>query len=115
MVCDGLVVHDGPAWQLTVACSGAFGAGSRLEGADPADGLLDVVAVEAGSRLRLPALAYALRRGRLAGRPWARHARGRHAEVVAPPGTTFNVDGELVGAGPARFGVQADAFRLVIG
>ncbi|HEX2232084.1 MAG TPA: diacylglycerol kinase family protein [Thermoleophilaceae bacterium] len=115
VACDGRVLHDGPAWQVTVACSGAFGAGSSLEGADPADGLLDVVAIPAGSRLRLPGLAYALRRERLPGRTGVPHARGRSAEVDAPPRATFNVDGELVAAGPARFGVQPGAFQLVAG
>jgi diacylglycerol kinase family enzyme len=113
--CDGRRLHDGPAWQLTVACSGAFGAGSRLEAADPGDGLLDVVAVSAGSRLRLVALAYAIRRGRLTQLSGTRHARGGHAEVDAPADAAFNVDGELVAGGPARFGVQPEAFRLVVG
>jgi diacylglycerol kinase family enzyme len=113
--CEGQALHDGPAWQLTVACSGAFGAGSRLDSADPSDGLLDVVAVEAGSRLRLLPLAYALRRGGLTRRAGVRHARGRSAEVEAPQETTFNVDGELVPAGSASFGVERDAFRLVVG
>jgi diacylglycerol kinase (ATP) len=113
--CDGDVVHDGPAWQLTVACSGAFGAGSRLHEADPADGLLDLVAVAAGSRLRLIPLAYGLRRGRLGDRPGVRHARGRRVEVDAPPGARFNIDGELAAIGSASFTVQPDAFRLVTG
>ena len=113
--CDGEPVHDGPALQLTVACSGAFGAGSRLEEADPADGLLDVVAVAAGSRLRLIPLAYGIRRGGLAGRAGVHHARGRYVEVQAPPGARFNVDGELARVGSARFDVEREAFRLVVG
>jgi diacylglycerol kinase (ATP) len=113
--CEGAPLHDGPAWQVTVACSGAFGAGSRLEQADPADGLLDVVAVAAGSRLRLVGLAYGLRRGRLRGRPGARHARGRHAEIEVPGVATFNVDGELVRTGSAEFMVEGRAFELVVG
>jgi diacylglycerol kinase (ATP) len=113
--CDGETLHDGPAWQLTVACSGAFGAGSRLDSADPSDGRLDVVAVEAGSRLRLLPLAYALRRGNLTSRRRVRHARGGSADVEAPAETTFNVDGELVAAASTRFGVEAEAFRLVVG
>jgi diacylglycerol kinase (ATP) len=113
--CDGRVVHDGAAWQLTVACSGAFGAGSRIEEADPADGALDLVAVEAGSRLRLPALAYRLRRGGLSDQRGVRHDRGRDVGVAAADGTLFNVDGELVEHGSARFGVEPAAFRLVVG
>jgi diacylglycerol kinase (ATP) len=114
-LCDGASLHEGPAWQLTVACSGAFGAGSRLEEADPADGLLDVVAVAAGSRVRLISLAYGIRRGTLAGRAGVRHARGRRVEVEAPADAIFNVDGELVRADAATFDIQRDAFRLVAG
>jgi diacylglycerol kinase (ATP) len=50
--CDDRVLFDGEAWQITVAASGAFGAGSRIDEADPTDGVLDVVAVEAGPRPR---------------------------------------------------------------
>lgn len=112
---DGTQVHEGAAWQLTVACSGAFGAGSSIEEADPADGALDLVAVAAGSRLRLPRLAYGLRRGGLSEQDGVTHARGREVRVEAPGGAAYNVDGELVEQGPARFTVEPAAFRLVVG
>jgi diacylglycerol kinase (ATP) len=113
--CDDRLVHEGPAWQLTVACTGAFGAGSRIEHADPLDGELDVVAMEAGSRLRLVGLAYGLRRGGLGERPGVSRDRGRRIDVDAPAGTAYNVDGELVRHGSARFTVEARAFELVTG
>jgi diacylglycerol kinase (ATP) len=113
--CEGDTLHDGSAWQVTVACSGAFGAGSRLEHADPADGLLDVVAVAGGSRLRLVGLAYGLRRGRLRGRRGVRHASGRDAEIEVAGVETVNVDGELVRTGAAGFSVEGRAFELVVG
>jgi diacylglycerol kinase family enzyme len=113
--CEENRLHDGSAWQVTVACSGAFGAGSRLEQADPADGLLDVVAIAAGSRLRLVGIGYGLRRGRLHGRHGVRHARGRHAAIEVPGVATFNVDGELVRTGSAGFRVEGRAFELVVG
>jgi diacylglycerol kinase (ATP) len=113
--CEADTLHDGSAWQVTVACSGAFGAGSRLEQADPADGLLDVVVVPAGSRLRLAGVAYALRRGRLSDQRGVLHARGRHAQIDSPRQATFNVDGELLSAESARFTVEGRAFELVVG
>ena len=113
--CDGRLVHDGPAWQVTVACSGSFGAGARIEQADPADGALDLVAAAAGSRMRLPALAYGLRRGGLERRAGIGHARGARIELDAPADAEFNVDGELVRHGSATFTVEAGAFRLVVG
>ncbi len=60
--CDGREVVSGEMWQVTVACSGAFGGGSEVD-ADPSDGRLDLVAIEAGSRLALARRAVGLRRG----------------------------------------------------
>ncbi len=113
--CDGRELLAGDAWQVTVAASGAFGAGATIEEADPADGSLDVVAIEAGPRLGLVGLAYRMRSGGVTDHPRAFHASCITAEVLAPDGTVFNVDGELVTIGPARFTVQPRAFRLVVG
>ena len=113
--CDGRELLAGEAWQVTVAASGAFGAGAAIPEADPGDGTLDVVAIEAGPRLGLVSLAYRLRRGSLTGHPRAYHARCDHAEVQVPDGTGFNVDGELVTVGEARFKARGSAFRLVVG
>jgi diacylglycerol kinase (ATP) len=113
--CDGRELLAGEAWQVTVAASGAFGAGVTLEGADPSDGRLDVVGIEAGPRLGLIALAYRLRNGGVADHPRAFQTRCTTAEVRVPDGTRFNVDGEVVEAGSARFTAQARAFRLVVG
>ncbi len=113
--CDGRELLAGEAWQVTVAASGAFGAGAAIEEADPGDGALEVVAIEAGPRLGLLNLAYLLRSGRVTAHPWAFHTRCEHATVQVPDDTTFNVDGELVTTGEARFRAQKGAFRLVVG
>ena len=73
------------------------------------------MAIEAGSRLGLVGLAYRLRRGGVTDHPRAFHASCTTAEVLVPDDTDFNVDGELVTIGPARFTVQPGAFRLVVG
>ncbi len=112
--CDEGVLYAGRAWQVTVACSGAFGAGSELDEADPEDGLLDVVAVAAGSRTLLLGMAVRLRRGDLSEHRAARHARCRTAELDGPPDTDYNVDGEVVRLGSARFRVEPAAYRLVV-
>lgn len=114
VVCDGRELLAGEAWQVTVAASGAFGAGAAVEEADPADGALEVVAVEAGPRAGLVSLAYRLRSGRVTQHPRAFHSRCAEAEVKLPDCTKFNVDGELLTTGDARFTAQADAFRLVV-
>ena len=48
----GREVFDGDAWQVIVACTGAFGGGSGIGAADSNDGDLDVVIIPAGSRAR---------------------------------------------------------------
>jgi diacylglycerol kinase (ATP) len=112
---DGAPFFEGSAWQVTVADTGSFGAGSELEPADPSDGLLDAAVMEAGSRLRLARHAYGLRAGRLADQPGVRHARGAAIELALTRAATLNVDGELVAAGPAvRLTVEPSAFALVV-
>ena len=113
--CDDQELLAGEAWQVTVAASGAFGAGAAIEEADPGDGALEVVAIEAGPRLGLIGLAYRLRRGGLTSHPRAYHRRCDHAVVQVPDGTRFNVDVELVTEGDARFSAVKGAFRLVVG
>jgi diacylglycerol kinase (ATP) len=113
--CDGEELLAGEAWQVTVAASGAFGAGATVEEADPSDGALEVIAIEAGPRLGLVSLAYHLRRGDLTRHPRAYHKHCEEVEVQVPDCTRFNVDGELVSEGDARFRAVRGAFRLVVG
>jgi diacylglycerol kinase (ATP) len=113
--CDGEELLAGEAWQVTVAASGAFGAGATVEEADPSDGALDVIAIEAGPRLGLIGLAYRLRKGDLTRHPRAYYKHCDNAKVQVPDCTRFNVDGELVTEGDARFRAVRGAFRLVIG
>jgi diacylglycerol kinase family enzyme len=46
--CDGQRLFDGRAWQAMVAVTGVFGGGAAVD-ADPHDGELDVVVIEATS------------------------------------------------------------------
>jgi diacylglycerol kinase family enzyme len=43
------------------------------------------------------------------------HARGHVIEVDLPPGTEFNVDGEVRDDGMQRITVEHEAFELVVG
>jgi diacylglycerol kinase (ATP) len=113
--CDGEELLAGEAWQVTVAASGAFGAGATVQEADPSDGALEVIAFEAGPRPGLLSLAYRLRRGDLTSHPRAYHKHCDEVDVQVPDGTRFNVDGELVTKGDARFRAVRGAFRLVVG
>jgi diacylglycerol kinase (ATP) len=112
--CDGIELFAGEAWQVTVACSGAFGAGASV-GGDPGDGLLDVVVVGSGSRLQLARRAYGLRTGRIRSQRGVLDRRARSVRVEVPPETEFNVDGELCRVGPVEFSVRPRAFEVVVG
>jgi diacylglycerol kinase (ATP) len=112
--CDGELLFQGQAWQVTVACSGAFGAGSSVA-ADPADGRLDVVAIEAESRARLVRHAYGLRAGDVEGQPGVHSLRCVSAQIELPEDQTFNVDGELLESGTCRFEVEASAVSVIVG
>jgi diacylglycerol kinase family enzyme len=112
---DGRAVFDGQAWQAIVAVTGAFGGGAEIGAADPDDGVLDATVLPAGSRLGLARRACGLRRGTIADQGDVHHARGEVIEVDLPPGTEFNVDGELRDGGMERITVERGAFELVVG
>jgi diacylglycerol kinase family enzyme len=114
VTCDGKPRFDGRAWQVSVAVTGAFGGGSGVD-ADPHDGVLDVVVIEATSRARLVLHAYGLRARRLESQKGVRSERGHVVEVSTDGETGFNVDGELVGVDRARFRVKAGAYAVVTG
>jgi diacylglycerol kinase (ATP) len=112
---DGRAVFEGRAWQAMVAVTGAFGGGAEIGAADPDDGVLDATVLPAGSRLGLARRAWGLRRGTIADQGDVRHARGHVIEVDLPPGTEFNVDGEVRDEGMERITVKRAAFELVVG
>jgi YegS/Rv2252/BmrU family lipid kinase len=112
--CDGDTLFEGDAWQVTVASTGAFGGGSSVE-ADPADGRLDVVAIEAESRARLVRHAYGLRAGDIEGQPGVHSRRCPTVEILLDEEQSFNVDGELVDSGSCRFEVESRAVAVVVG
>ena len=82
----------------------------------PHDGELDLVAIEAGSRLALALRAWGLRRGSLESQRGVRSRRGRRIDLDVPAGTGFNVDGEVVAGGLEQLprGRRAP-FELVVG
>jgi diacylglycerol kinase (ATP) len=114
LTCDGEEVFSGKAWQVSAALTGAFGGGAEVE-ADPADGALDLVVIESGPRTALVRRAYGLRRGAVERQEAVVTRRCRRARLTVAAGTAFNVDGEVLSAGPVDLGVRPRAFRLVIG
>ena len=112
---DGRTAFEGPAWQVMIAVSGGFGPGIKVEPADTSDGQLDLVVLPAGRRRELVRRGYRLRAGELVAQPGVRHARSPAFEVAVPPGAPFNVDGEVLELGSARFSVEQAGFQLVAG
>lgn len=112
--CDGREVHEGGAWQVTVACTGAFGGGAEID-ADPHDGALDVIVIPAGSRLTLGWRAFGLRWGRVDRQRSVDASRCREATLEVTAGTELNVDGEIIETDSARFRIEPHAFGLVAG
>jgi len=114
IVVDGAPAFHGDVWQVIVAAGGHFGAGSRVDVANPRDGELDVAVIPAGSRLGLAWRALGMRTGGLARQRGVTHVRGCEVELHLPPGTDLNVDGEVVRAAePERITARAGAFALV--
>ncbi|MDX6586587.1 MAG: diacylglycerol kinase [Solirubrobacterales bacterium] len=112
--CDGEEIHAGEAWQVTVACSGAFGGGSSIE-TELADRQLDVVVIEAGSRLKLAQYAYGLRRGGIGEHEGVTHVRCSEATVELERPERWNLDGELIEAGTSEFRVDPNPVEVVVG
>jgi diacylglycerol kinase family enzyme len=111
---DGETAYAGGAWQVIVAVTGAFGAGSQVGAADPFDGRLDVAVLPAGSRLALARRALGLRRGTITAQGPVRHLRGSVVEADLPPQAELNVDGEVRDGGLERVTAEARAYALVV-
>ena len=77
--------------------------------------MLDAAILPAGSRIGLAKRAWGLRRGTIAEQRDVCHARGTVVEVGLPPGTEFNVDGEVRDQGMERITVERRAYDLVVG
>jgi YegS/Rv2252/BmrU family lipid kinase len=114
VVADGEEVFAGDAWHVIVGGTGAFGGGSRLGRADLRDEMLDVVLVRRGSRAALVRRAWGMRRGTLEDQRGVLHARARRVEIETPPGTEFNVDGELCELHPTTFTVRPGGVEVVV-
>ena len=98
-----------------VVANGRFVAGGLLVApdAEPDDGLLDVVAIQAAPVARLSLLAPRVVVGQHLDHELVLHRRVRALEVHAEPPMPFNADGEPAGHTPARYQVLPGAVRFV--
>jgi YegS/Rv2252/BmrU family lipid kinase len=113
---DGEPVADGPLLLALVA--NARYCGHRMHVAPDArvdDGLLDLVAVEDLSLLRVLPKLPKLYDGRILGDPAVRHRRAALVRIEAEPPATIQADGQLLGTTPATFRLEPRALRVLCG
>lgn len=112
---DGEVVADGQTLLVAVCNGTGFGGGARIApDADPADGLLDVVVVQATGPVARAAFGLALQRGTHLERDDVVLVRGRQVHITGDD-LRDDVDGELgePGAATPRWRVDPGAWRFV--
>ncbi len=99
-------------------CRYAGGGWPAAPKANPEDGFLDLVVIEEAGLPELLSLApKALAHVDYLGSRGVFFARGREIKIETdPPGRLeFNVDGELIGRGPAEFSVVPRALKVIVG
>ena len=111
---DDAVVFDDGAWQVMVACTGAFGGGSGIGVADATDGDLDVVIIPAGSRIGLVKRAWGLRTKRLERQRRSCTTRARWSRWRCRRGPRSTWTGSSGTRGMERVTARAAAFSLVV-
>ena len=104
------------ALNVIVANGRTIGGGKRVApGANPCDGLLDVVIVKWGGMVDFAAVGARLMAGDWLDSPHVVHRRARKVRVEGDPGMWFNVDGELQTKKPLTFEVLPGALPVVVG
>jgi diacylglycerol kinase (ATP) len=100
-----------------IVANGKTVAGGKLVAplADPTDGFLDVIVVNAGSRGAILSLGAKLLAGNLLDDPLVTWRRARHLAVRPQEEMWFNVDGELVTRGGCEFVCLPGAIRVITG
>jgi diacylglycerol kinase (ATP) len=108
---DGAPVGSGSAAQLFLSNLRYFGFGFEVDpGADPTDGLLEAILIEAPHRRALVRLLGATYRGRHLGRPGVRSVSGRLAELTEP--LPLVADAIPLGTTTATVSVEATRLRV---
>lgn len=111
---DGGDDREAPGTLIAVGNTQSYGGGMPVcVGAQPDDGMLDVVHVRPLGRLRLIALFPQLLRGSHLGRREVSHRRA-HTITVSAPGLVAYADGERVGTGTCTIGIRPAALTMMV-
>jgi YegS/Rv2252/BmrU family lipid kinase len=102
-------------WFVAVGNVGQYGGGIRIAPEAAADdGLLDIVSMRSGSRLRLIAVFLRAFRGTHLGQPGVSWSRGRTVRLDGAPGLNVYADGELAGPLPVTITVLPAALSVLV-
>lgn len=82
--------------------------------ADPSDGQMDVVLVQARPAAEMMVLMAQILRGKHLDSPAVIFEQARRVRVQSTPGMWFNADGELIGNEPVTFEVLPGALQFVV-
>jgi diacylglycerol kinase (ATP) len=108
---EGRELSSSSAAQLFLSNLPYFGFGFEVDpGADPADGRLEAILIEAQSRSALLRLLHATYRGRHVGRSGVRLATGRQAELTEP--LPLVADAEPLGTTTATVQIERGRLRV---
>ena len=111
---DDEPTESSPGTLIAVGNTASYGGGMPIcRGADPSDGLLDVVHVAPLKRLQLLRLFPLLLRGEHLSRAEVTHRRVSQIRVSAP-GLTAYADGEFVAAEECTITAQAARLRMMV-
>ncbi len=98
-----------------VANSRGYGGGLVLTpDADMSDGILDLVALGGGSRLKFARFALSAWLGRPGHYPWVRYLRAQEVTIDGSSDVPVQVDGELAGMLPVKVRLLPGAFPMVV-
>lgn len=111
---DGEPTRDAPGTLIAVGNTASYGGGMPIcVGAEPDDGLLDIVQVRGLSRLRLFRVFPRLLGGRHLSLREVTHRRARSVSVSAP-GLVVYADGERAAVGECVIAVRAAALSVMV-
>jgi YegS/Rv2252/BmrU family lipid kinase len=108
-------VHRVRTLQITVG-NGRYYGGTLAVAEDAAidDQRLDLYSLEVDHWWQIVPLMYALRTGKLSGKPAVRTLHGREFEIITRRRHTINADGEIIAYTPAKFRVVPRAVRVFV-
>lgn len=111
---DGEPARDAPGTLIAVGNTASYGGGMPIcVGAEPDDGLLEVVQVSALGRVRLLKVFPRLLRGSHLALPEVTYRRARSVAVSAPDLIVY-ADGERVAAGECTISVRTAALTVMV-